>query len=464
MNNAALRALPSVDALLKTGTARKLLGDVGADKLTALARQVTDNLRRELMEDSSEVKSNGDGFRAQLLTRAEGELAALHELQKASGVRRVINATGVVLHTNLGRAPLSDSARQALFEAAGYCSLEFDTITGERGRRGARTEDLLVDLTGAEAALVVNNCAAAALLVLQTFAQGGEAIVSRGELVEIGGDFRVPDVMAQSGTRMIEVGTTNRTRLSDYKRVISTNTRAIMRVHTSNYRIVGFTQTPSLSELSELAHASELLLYEDAGSGALIDLRRFGIEGEPIIRKSIEDGADVVTFSGDKLLGGPQAGLIVGRAELIERMRRNPMYRALRADKLRLAALEATLESYARGDSVPALAMIAVSLDEIRARSEALVSRVGSVPSLSFDLLEEQSAVGGGAAPLSPLPTVLITIRHSSASAEEIAARLRHGTPAIVTRIVDDRVTLDLRTVTAAEEPELERALARLAD
>lgn len=463
-NNASLRALPSVDALLKTDTARKLLSDVGAEKLTALARQVTDNLRRELIRDSPAEAETGDGFRAQLLSRAETQLAALHERQKANGVRRVINATGVVLHTNLGRAPLSDAAREAMSQAAGYCSLEFDTITGERGRRGARAEDLLVDLTGAEAALVVNNCAAAALLVLQTFAQGGAVIVSRGELVEIGGDFRVPEVMAQSGTRMIEVGTTNRTRLSDYQKAISSDTRAIMRVHTSNYRIVGFTQTPSLLELSELAHASELLLYEDAGSGALIDLRSFGIEGEPVIRQSIEDGADVVTFSGDKLLGGPQAGLIVGRAELIERMRRNPMYRALRADKLRLAALEATLESHLRGDSVPALAMIAASLDEIRGRAEAWVKRVSSVArsAVSFDLIEEQSAVGGGAAPLSLLPTVLISLRHPSLSAEEIAARLRLGTPPVIARILDDRVALDLRTVAPIEETEIESAIAGL--
>lgn len=466
-NNASLRALPSVDALLKTDTARELLGDVGADKLTALARQVTDDLRRELIADSTgQAKSNGDGIRAQLLSRAETELAALHRRQKASGVRRVINATGVVLHTNLGRAPLSDAARQAMIEASGYCSLEFDTTTGERGRRGARAEDLLVDLTAAEAALIVNNCAAAALLVLTTFAQGGETIVSRGELVEIGGDFRVPDVMAQSGTRMVEVGTTNRTRLSDYKKAMSSHSRVIMRVHTSNYRIVGFTQTPLLSELSELAHASQLLLYEDAGSGALIDLTGFGIEGEPIVRTSIEDGADLVTFSGDKLLGGPQTGLIVGRSELIERMRRNPMYRALRADKLRLAALAATLESYSRGDAVPALAMIATPVDEIRARAQALVERMKKVSggTLSLELLEEHSAVGGGAAPMSPLPTVLITIRHESLSAAEVAARLRRGTPPVVARIIDDRVSLDLRTVTAAEEPDLETSLARLAE
>ena len=461
--NDALRALPSVDVLLKTDTARGLLDEVGSAKLTSLARSVTADLRRELITDSARWISD-NGLKSRLLTEAEERLRALHLLQKSSGVRRVINATGVVLHTNLGRAPLSDAAREAMIRAAGYCSLEYDTITGERGLRGARAENLLVDLTGAEAALIVNNCAAAALLVLSTFASGGETIVSRGELVEIGGDFRVPDVMAQSGTRMIEVGTTNRTRLSDYKKAIGDDTRVVMRVHTSNYRIVGFTKTPTLSELADLAHASKLLLYEDAGSGALIGLSNYGIEGEPVIRKSIEDGADIVTFSGDKLLGGPQAGLIAGRAELIEKMRQKPLYRALRADKLRLAALEATLESYARGESVPSLEMIALPAEQILARSQAFVDRVKSSAGngLTLDLIQEQSVVGGGAAPLSPLPTTLISLKHPSLNAVELAARLRRGEPPVIARILDDGVALDLRTVAPIEETEVESAILSL--
>jgi L-seryl-tRNA(Ser) seleniumtransferase len=462
-NTDSLRALPPVDALLKTETGRSLVDEVGSAKLTSLARRVTADLRQELLTDSSQWTSDHD-LKTRLLAEAELRLGALHHLQKSSGVRRVINATGVVLHTNLGRAPLSDAAREAMIEAAGYCSLEYDTVTGERGLRGARAEHLLVDLTGAEAALIVNNCAAAALLVLSTFASGGETIVSRGELVEIGGDFRVPDVMTQSGTRMIEVGTTNRTRLSDYKKAITGDTRIIMRVHTSNYRIVGFTKTPSLSELAELAHTSKLLLYEDAGSGALIELTDYGIEGEPVIRKSIGDGADIVTFSGDKLLGGPQAGLVVGRADLVEKMRQKPLYRALRADKLRLAALEATLESYARGESVPSLAMIALSADQILSRSQAFADRVNSRAgnAIKLDLIQEQSVVGGGAAPLSPLPTILIRLKHPSLNAEEIAARLRRGSPPVIARILDDRVTLDLRTVAPIEEPEVESAISSL--
>ncbi len=461
--NELLRALPSVDALLKTNTARGLVDEVGLAKLTSLARTVTAGLRRELIKDSSR-SAGDDGLKGQLLIEAEQRLGALHSLQRAGGVRRVINATGVVLHTNLGRAPLSEAARHAMLEAAGYCSLEYDTVTGERGLRGARAEQLLVDLTGAEAALIVNNCAAAALLVLSTFASGGETIVSRGELVEIGGDFRVPDVMAQSGTRMVEVGTTNRTSLSDYQKGINDSTRVIMRVHTSNYRIVGFTKTPSLSELADLAHTSKLWLYEDAGSGALIDLGDHGIEGEPVIRKSIEDGADLVTFSGDKLMSGPQAGLIVGRRDLIERMRQNPMYRALRADKLRLAVLEATLESYSRGDSLPALFMMSSTADQIASRARTFVERLtqSTRGTLMFDFIEEQSAVGGGAAPMSPLPTLLIAIKHPLRSSDEVAARLRSGTPPVIARVLDDRVTLDLRTVSTTEERELEKLILDL--
>src|SRR5205807_3652960 len=389
---------------------------------------------------------------------------------KSSGVRRVINATGVVLHTNLGRAPLSDAAREAMIEAAGYCSLEYDIASGGRGRRGARVEDLLVDLTGAEAALVVNNCAAAALLVLSTFARDGETIVSRGELVEIGGDFRVPDVMAQSGTRMIEVGTTNRTRLSDYRKAICANTRLLMRVHTSNYRIVGFTRTPTLGELAALAHDAGLLLYEDAGSGALIDLSGYGIEGEPVIRASIEACVDVVSFSGDKLLGGPQAGCVVGRAATIERMRSHPLYRALRADKLRLAALEATLEAHARGTSVnelPPHRAIACTVWEIRERPNGRISRLPhgkTDAAFTFETVDGESASGGGSAPTSRLPTVLISLTHDTLTPNQIEAALRRSHPPVIVRIVDDRVLFDLRTVAESEEPELERALLSLSD
>src|SRR6266851_1764276 len=290
-----LQQLPSIDTLLQTNAAKSLRRAMGAEQLTALARKVTNELRQEILANRRGSKSSEtDGARAALLEEAERRLVSTHESEAASRLRRVVNATGVILHTNLGRAPLSEAARRAITEAgSGYCTLEYDIASGTRGRRGARAEDLLANITGAEAALIVNNCAAAALLVLTVLARDGETIVSRGELVEIGGDFRVPDVMAQSGTRMIEVGTTNRTRLSDYRKALSEQTRLIMRVHTSNYRIVGFTSTPSLPDLAGLAHDAGLSLFEDAGSGALVDFTKYEITGEPVIRASIEDGADV---------------------------------------------------------------------------------------------------------------------------------------------------------------------------
>jgi len=464
INNSRLRALPSIDSLLQTETAKTLAPKAGVEHLTSLARQVTDQLRQDILSDAP-APNEGNGSRSALLREAEGRLASAYESEIGRGLRRVINATGVVLHTNLGRAPLSEAARAAMAAAAGYCSLEYDVRAGARGRRGARAEDLLIELTGAEGALVVNNCAAAALLVLTTLARDGDAIVSRGELVEIGGDFRVPDVMAQSGTRMIEVGTTNRTRLADYRKAITESTRLMMRVHTSNYRIVGFTKTPSLSELAELAHSARLPLYEDAGSGALLDFKRYGIDGEPVIRESIAAGADIVTFSGDKLLGGPQAGLIVGRAELIESMRKHPLYRALRVDKLCLAALEATLQAYSRGENTSVQKMLNLSAAEIGARAKELIGRIGrAIPgTMRLEVIDGESAVGGGSAPTSPLPTKLISISDSSLSANEIETRLRSQQPPMLVRIVEDRVAIDLRTVSTADEAELERALKSLA-
>jgi len=443
---------------------------VGATRLSNLARQITDQMRLEILAAAPDkrVESASNGSRASLLREAEKRLAEMHSNETATGLRHVINATGVVLHTNLGRAPLSDAARRAIADqAAGYCNLEYDIVSGERGRRAPRTEILLADLTGAEGALVVNNCAAATLLVLTVLAREAETIVSRGELVEIGGDFRIPDVMAQSGTRMIEVGTTNRTRLSDYRKAISENTQLIMRVHPSNYRIVGFTTTPALRELADLAHDSGLAFYEDAGSGALLDLTEYGIDGEPVIRKSIEAGADIVSFSGDKLLGGPQAGLLVGRSDIIERMRRHPLYRALRADKLRLAALEATLDSYARDTSaaeVPSHRLMVLSTLEIKARAESMISRLrfGVSESVKLETIAGDSAVGGGSGPTSRLPTVLISISHRELTPNQIEAALRRSQPPVIARIVDDRVLLDLRTVAESEEAAVESAVLAL--
>ena len=457
-----LRSLPSVDALLRTTTGASLRRALGAEQATRLAREVTEELRVQILSDGLS-NSIGDG----LLKRAEDMLSLHQQEQAATGSHRVVNATGVILHTNLGRAPLSESARSAMAEACAYCNLEFDLNSGSRGRRGARAEDLLATLTGTEAALVVNNCAAAALLVLSVLARNGETIVSRGELVEIGGDFRVPEVMAQSGTQMIEVGTTNRTKLGDYQKAINDNTRLIMRVHTSNYRIVGFTNTPSLKELAGLAHDHGLLLYEDAGSGALIDFSELGITDEPIIRESFTAGADVISFSGDKLLGGPQAGMLVGRAEVIERLRRHSLYRALRADKLRLAALEATLDSYAQSvtmSEVPTHQMIAASYEEIRTRADNFIERVTREHSGStkFQIVNGESAIGGGAAPTSRLRTALIAITHPNFSANQIEERLRRHNRPVIARIENDQVLLDLRTVFTIDEADLRDAVIAL--
>ena len=469
ISNPELRQLPSIDTLLQTGTAKALRQVLGTEQLTSLARRVTEDLRREILNGSFQAENprqNGD--QGTLLQEAERRLLTSHESESATRLRRVINATGVILHTNLGRAPLSEAARRAINDvAAGYCNLEYDINSGARGRRGARTEDLLANLTGAEAALIVNNCAAAALLVLSVLARDGETIVSRGELVEIGGDFRVPDVMAQSGTRMIEVGTTNRTRLSDYRKALSEQTRLIMRVHPSNYRIVGFTRTPSLRELAGLAHDAGLILYEDAGSGALVDFTQYEIAGEPVIRASIADGADVVSFSGDKLLGGPQAGLIVGRTALIDRMRSHPLYRTVRADKLRLAALEATLDAYARAAAsteLPVHRQIAASAEEIGERAEALLQRLRprANSDVRLETVKGESAIGGGSAPTTRLPTVLISLGHKRLSANQIEAGLRLSDPPVVARILDDQILLDLRTVEPAAESELESAILSL--
>ncbi|HEY9403122.1 MAG TPA: L-seryl-tRNA(Sec) selenium transferase, partial [Pyrinomonadaceae bacterium] len=465
--------LPSIDALLRTREARSMAERTGLPRLTALARSVTDELRGELQArvEGTPGGVNGKLSREELLAEAVSRLERAVAGADANNLRRVVNATGVILHTNLGRAPLSQAARRAVGEeAAGYCTLEYDLETGARGGRGARAEELLVELTGAEAALVVNNCAAAALLVLSTLARDGETIVSRGELVEIGGDFRVPDVMAESGTRMVEVGTTNRTKLADYERAITVETRLILRVHPSNYRIVGFTAAPALAELTALAREHDLPVYEDAGSGALLDLGAYGLPDEPVIRESVRQGVDIVTFSGDKLLGATQAGIVVGRRALLERCRRNPLYRALRADKLALAALAATLDAHARGNTfteVPAMRMLAATRDDIERRARAFLRRARArlgADAFRFEIIDGESAVGGGSAPTTHPPTALIAVEHAQASAAALEAGLRQARPPVIARILDERVVLDLRTVAVEEESELLDALDAFKD
>ena len=451
--NEKLRQVPSVDQLLRTDAARDLRERVGTRRATNIARSVIAEIRALVRDGSAEP--GADGFLAEAIRRME----ATAERESQSGIKAVINATGVLLHTNLGRAPLSQAAREAINEAARYCSLEYDLESGARGGRGTRVESLLKDLTGAEDALVVNNCAAAALLIIKILAGDGETIVSRGELVEIGGDFRVPDVMASSGTRMVEVGTTNRTHLQDYQRAINANTRLIMRVHPSNYRIVGFASAPERAELAALAHEAGLPLYEDAGSGQLADLRKYGVVDEPVVREIVESGVDVISFSGDKLLGSAQAGLIVGKQSIISRLRKHPLYRALRSDKLRLAALEATLVSHRRDVSqaeVPVIAMLSVTAEELEQRARSLAE------DLDLELISGESALGGGAGPTSTFPTTLIAITHPKKSAQEIENELRHYSPPIIARISEGRVLLDLRTVFADQLPIVRAALTAI--
>lgn len=463
--NIALRNLPSVDQLLATEIGRDIAAAAGEGHAVKLARLVLSELRAVIRADE------GAAIKRDLRAVGAADLEKAWTAEKLGGMHRVINATGVVIHTNLGRAPLSDAARRAVSdEAAGYCTLEYDLATGKRGRRGGRAEDLIIELTGAEDALFVNNCAAAAFFVLTVFAGGGEVVISRGELVEIGGDFRVPDVLSQSGAILREVGTTNRTKLADYQRAINKNTRVILRVHPSNYRIVGFTAMPSLSEMAALSRKSKVLFYEDIGSGAVIDLANAGLADEPVVSHSIAAGVDVVSFSGDKLLGGPQAGIIAGRKSIIEKLRKHPLYRALRVSKMVYAGLEATLEAFRRGSAfaeVPVLQMLALSPDEMAQRVERFAARLrkelSEICDLKSDILDGTSAIGGGAAPAVELKTKLIALSHRSVSTTQLEERLRNSSPPVIVRIAGDKALIDLRTVSSHEIDELIAAVVALA-
>ena len=454
-----LSLLPSVDALLRSQTAQKILSETGAKYLTVSAGSAVESLRQEVLENPAREFSRED-----LLKKAENLLEEFWQSEQNTKLQKVINATGVIVHTNLGRAPLSENARKAIFEtASSYCNLEYNLETGKRGKRGERAEKLLAELTGAESALIVNNCASAAFLVLKVLAEGGEVVISRGELVEIGGDFRVPDVMSASGAGLREVGTTNRTKLSDYEKAIGENTKLFLRVHPSNYRIIGFTETPKLKDLGDLAHRNGILLYEDAGSGAIFDLSEFGLNDEPIISESIAAGADVVSFSGDKLLGGVQSGLIVGRKETIEKIRKHPLYRALRVDKLIYAALEATLESFRHETAlqeIPVLKMLSTSHKELKTRTKKFAKKLKKISNLNFEIIEGNSVIGGGSAPdVQPIST-LISLKHAQFSAVKLEQNLRNLR--VIARIFEDKVLIDLRTVSESEESELLEVIAKL--
>jgi L-seryl-tRNA(Ser) seleniumtransferase len=452
-----LRQLPQIDQWLSSTTGITLAGEFSRAETADVMRAFLGALRAELLNGADQLPAF-DG--PDVLQRLRADLLA----QRTDSLRRTINATGIIIHTNLGRAPLADAALAAIAETArGYANLEFDLDTGKRGSRYQHVESLLTRLTGADAALVVNNCAAAVMLVLAEFARGAEVLVSRGELVEIGGSFRIPDVIAQSGAQMIEVGTTNKTRVADFERALTERTRIVLSTHPSNYRIVGFTARPRLGELAEFAHANGLLLVEDLGSGSLVPQRVGDAEPEPTVQASIAAGVDIVTFSGDKMLGGPQAGIVLGRAELIRKVRKNPLLRALRIDKLSLAALVATLRLYLPPndplESVPVLRMINADQSAIARRARHLLRRLREIPGINAELAEDVSYAGGGALPMDAIPTTVIRLRFAGSDVPALAARLRHTHPPVIGRISDDALLLDLRTVPDRETADLIAAI-----
>ncbi len=445
-----LREIPSVDRLLKHVRCEALLSRYNRDYVTQKCRDVLEQLRIEIRQDKSGTLEDDA-----VITRVEAIIRA----ESVPGHVRVVNATGTILHTNLGRALLPQVAIDAMTAVAGYpINLEYDLAAGKRGRREEMIQRLLTELTGAEAATVVNNNAAAVLLGLNTFAQGKEVIVSRGELIEIGGAFRIPEVMAKSGATLKEVGSTNRTHPTDYENAIHDKTALLLKVHTSNYKVVGFTSEVTLDQLVAIGKKHNIPVMEDLGSGALIDLSRYGLPKEPIVSERIRAGADVVTFSGDKILGGPQAGIMVGSRDWIDRINRNHLQRALRCGKLTLAALEATLRLYRQSPDItqviPTLRAFTRPLDEIREFGAAVLPKLQNRLGDGFRLILEDSTsqIGSGALPTEELPTIVIAIEHAKLKATAIAQNFRAANPPIIGRINDDRFLLDLRTIFDPQE------------
>ena len=454
------RRLPAVGTLCDDPAAQPLSERFGAAAVAGAMRSVLDEARGRLRIDPGAVPTIDDLVAAAALRLEEAARETLFP---------VINATGVVIHTNLGRAPLAPEAIAAMQAAAGYGNLELNLETGRRASRHDHLDALIAETTGAVAGLAVNNCAGAVLLALAAVAEGAPVIVSRGEMVEIGGGFRVPDVVAQSGSRLVEVGTTNRTHLRDYEQGLRDHpdARVILRTHQSNFRITGFTSAPPLDALAHFAHAHGLLLVEDLGGGALVDLAPYGIADEPMAQASLRAGVDLVLFSGDKLLGGPQAGIAAGRRDLVDRLARHPLARALRLDKLSVAALAATLRLYRPPTDptrrIPVLRMLTEPLTAIAQRAERLRVQVEHAPGLDVGVAETLGYAGGGAMPMLALPGRALTLRSLRFSADELARRLRTGTTAVLARIERDTVLLDLRTVSDAELPALAAAVAAAA-
>jgi L-seryl-tRNA(Ser) seleniumtransferase len=451
------RNIPAVHVLLAHEAVRALQPECATTSVTSAIRDELDALREQLTHDPS-MPWTVDAIAHAVVRRVRQGCGPL--------LREVINATGIVLHTNLGRAPMPEVAAQAAAQAArGYLNLELDLQTGKRSSRQQPIRTLLAELLNCEAATAVNNCAAATVLTLRALAAGKEVIVSRGQLVEIGGSFRIPEIMAVSGAILREVGTTNITRIADYERALTPQTGLLLRVHQSNYRIRGFTEAASLAELVALGKQHHIPVIDDVGSGALIDYARLGLPGDPVVPQSLATGADLVLFSGDKLLGGPQAGLIAGKKALIQQIERDPLMRAFRLDKMTLAALEATLRLYQRPEhlfqEVPLLRLLSVTVEELRQRAAALLPRVASLAA-QVRIIEAPTFVGGGSLPDLPLPSVALAVQPTAMRTTTLAEQLRMRTPAIMTRLQDDAVLFDLRTVFSAQDEAIVAALHAL--
>ena len=465
-----LRQLPKVDKLLADERIVEQMNGHPRSVVVAAVQLILDETRKAIL--SAEDGTAQHPFPSVSHDDVVARVIALIEEQSRPMPRRVINATGIIVNTGLGRSLLSDRAVQRLVEAATmHSALEVDVETGERGHRDLHIANLICRLMGAEMATVVNNNAGAVLIALNELADGKEVIVSRGELVEIGGSFRIPDVMSKSGAKLVEVGTTNKTRVSDYEKAITENTALLLKVHTSNFRVVGFTESASVQELVALGARYKIPVMEDLGSGAFVDVSRYGIAAEPLVQESVAAGADVVTFSGDKLLGGPQAGLIAGKKAAVNRIRRNPLYRALRCDKLTIAALEGTLRAYFDPEQavkeIPTLQAIAAPVEELKRRGKRLVRLLTTdnagrkTHDVDMTIEKGTSQVGGGALPTEYLPTRLVALRPTHISVDELSRRLRLGEPSVFARIQNDALLLDMRTVRERELKELAEAVRR---
>lgn len=456
------KRLPKVDELLENSEIKLLIEENSRKIVLESIRKALDNLRdaikNGLTED--ELKNKIDNI--------NHSIAKLIEEGKAHNLIKVINATGVVIHTNLGRSPLPiEVLKEIELVSSGYSNLEYDLEKGERGERYSHLEEIIVNITGAESAMVVNNNAAAVMLILSTLANGKEVITSRGELIEIGGAFRIPDVCLQSGAHLVEIGTTNKTHLRDYENAINEETSAILKVHTSNYKILGFTESIDSDELSKLKSKYDIHIIEDLGSGVLIDLSKYGIEYEPTVQDSIRKGVDVVSFSGDKLLGGPQAGIIIGKRTIIEALKKNPLTRALRVDKFTISALEATLRLYLDEEiaikKIPTLRMLTYTREELLERATVLKTKLEKTGiNLNFDIMKVDSEVGGGSLPLEKLPSYAICIDSEVLSTESIEMSLRKYRVPIIVRIIKDKVVLDIRTIDDGEFDTIVEAISEL--